>query len=266
MKNLLFLACLIPGLNSFAGRSDTVQIYCQEMKKNIPCLVIRPSNYEKSRTPIPMVYLLHGYGSNFCQWITISPQLRERVDQFNFLIVCPDGGYGSWYFDSPFDSSVRYETFISRELVNYIDHHYRTIPGRNFRAISGLSMGGHGGLYLGIRHRDVFGAAGSSSGVVDFPDLPIRGQGHPGKGQNSAGNSVMKCVDGLKNRQIRIIFDCGTSDWLIYVNRKLHQKLLEKGIDHDYSERPGKHNALYWNNSIDYQLLFFHKFFDESIP
>src|SRR5690606_41468252 len=64
----------------------------------------------------------------------------------------------SWYWDSPIDPNYQYETFVSEELVKWIDKNYNTIASREGRAITGLSMGGHGGLYLGFRNLDVFGA------------------------------------------------------------------------------------------------------------
>ena len=42
------------------------------------------------------------------------------------------------------------------------------------------------------------------------------------------------------------------------------EKLLDKKIDHDYTERPGEHNWTYWNNSVKYQMLFFHQFFIDN--
>jgi len=65
----------------------------------------------------------------------------------------------------------------------------------------------------------------------------------------------------LHNGDLALIFDCGTSDFFLTVNRNLHQLLLDKKIDHDYTERPGGHNGQYWKNSIDYQVLFFWKYF-----
>ena len=67
--------------------------------------------------------------------------------------------------------------------------------------------------------------------------------------------------DSLHNGDLKIIFYCGVSDFFINVNRARHQKLVDKKIDHDYIERPGEHNWNYWNNSVQYQLLFFHNFF-----
>ena len=66
--------------------------------------------------------------------------------------------------DSPVNPGSQYETFVSDELIKAIDAKYATIRAREGRGITGLSMGGHGGLYLGFRHQDVFGVAGSMSG------------------------------------------------------------------------------------------------------
>ena len=68
-------------------------------------------------------------------------------------------------------------------------------------------------------------------------------------------------MDNLKNGELKIIFDCGLDDFFLEVNRNLHKKLMDRKIDHDYIERPGGHNVAYWHNSIDYQVLFFEKFF-----
>ena len=86
----------------------------------------------------------------------------EIADEKGIIFVCPDGK-DSWYWDSPKNPAYRYETFVSSELVNYIDRNYKTIADRKGRAITGLSMGGHGAMWLGIRHKDVFGAAGSGN-------------------------------------------------------------------------------------------------------
>ena len=238
------------------------------MKKNIKCVVIKPDSYDTTTKRFPVVYLLHGYSGSYNQWPTLAPQLKAKADELQLLIICPDGGYGSWYFDSPIDPAFRYETFVSREVVEYSDKNFRTIADKNHRAITGLSMGGHGGLYLATRHRTVFGAAGSISGGVDLQpfaenwDIKKRLGDSICCKDNLHKNSVINVVDNLKNNDLRLIIDCGVKDLFIQVNRNLHQKLLGMEIDHDYIERAGDHNNAYWKNSIDYQLLFFKKFFD----
>ncbi|MEO5638551.1 MAG: alpha/beta hydrolase family protein [Chitinophagaceae bacterium] len=271
MKHLVFIICYTCfSCMARAGNADTIIVYSGAMQKGIKCVVITPADYKKTSKKYPVLYLLHGYAGNYARWLTVAPQLKNKADEMQMIIVCPDGGYGSWYIDSPADAAIRYETFTGTELINHIDSIYKTYNDRALRAITGLSMGGHGGLYIAIRHKDVFGAAGSISGLVDLSFFP--------KGMNFKmlfgdstvytanlqKNSVINVVDSLKNRELKITIDCGIYDFLIVPNRNLHQKLLKLRIEHDYAERPGIHNATYWRNSIDYQLLFFKKFFDEA--
>lgn len=256
--------------SSQAGTVDTIAVFSNSMQKAVKCAVISPNNYTKSARKYPVLYLLHGYGGNFTRWLTVAPQLKEQADALQMLIVCPDAGYGSWYVDSPADSSVKYETFTAGELVDYIDNHFRTLADRGHRAITGLSMGGHGALFLAARHKDRFGAAGSMSGLVDLTFFP-KGMNFKHlfgdstvNGTNLKKYSATTALESVKNRELAITIDCGTYDFLIIPNRALHQKLLQLKIEHDYTERPGMHNAQYWRNSIDYHLVFFRKFFDKT--
>jgi S-formylglutathione hydrolase FrmB len=250
-----------------AATIDTAIVYSKCMHKNVKCVVIMPERYKNDTMHFPVLYLLHGWSGDYSNWVSMASDLLHAVDQNGFLVVCPDGGYDSWYFDSPVDTAMKYETDIAIEIPAYIDSHYRTIANRNARAITGLSMGGHGALYLALRHQNYFGAAGSMSGGVDFRPFPDnwgikdRLGNYTTHKNNWDKNVVINLVDSLQNGSLAIIFDCGVNDFFIQVNRNLHQKLLDKKIDHDYTERPGEHNWVYWNNSIQYQLLFFHNYF-----
>lgn len=264
----LVLGVLI-ALCTRAGTVDTISVYSNAMKKDIKAVVILPSKYKKLRD-LPVVYLLHGWSGKYSGWIKESPQLAKTVDEMQIMIVCPDAGFNSWYFDSPVDSTVRYETFITRELVPWIDQHYKSSKDRAFRAIAGLSMGGHGAMYLSIRHKDLFGSAGSMAGGVDIRPFPKNwdlskklgdSATHP---QNWENYTVMNVVDQLKPGELNLILDCGIGDFFLPVNRAFHKKLLEMKIDHDYTERPGAHNSKYWGSAVDFQLLFFKKIFDKS--
>src|SRR5882757_2590180 len=127
MRRLAFsVLCVWFCLVAMAGNVDTISVYSNAMKKNIKCVIITPSDYKKSTKNYPVLYLLHGYAGNYARWLTVAPQLKNKVDELQMIIVCPDGGYGSWYIDSPADSSIRYETFTSMELINYIDSSYKT--------------------------------------------------------------------------------------------------------------------------------------------
>jgi Predicted hydrolases or acyltransferases (alpha/beta hydrolase superfamily) len=97
----LVFVLLINVLASPAQSVDTVNIYSKAMQKNFNCVVIRPVLAEDKPTPLPVVYLLHGYGGGYANWIKRVPELKDYAQQFRLMIVCPDGGYSSWYFEVP---------------------------------------------------------------------------------------------------------------------------------------------------------------------
>lgn len=119
-------------------------------------MIINPCTYDNV-TSYPVLYLLHRFGGNYGGWVKDMLSSKSLADLHQMIFVCPDGGFSFWYFDSPKDGSYRYEIYIAKELTDWIDKNYKTIAGLERRAISVLSMGGHGGLYLGFRHQDVFG-------------------------------------------------------------------------------------------------------------
>jgi len=267
MKKLLLSFILFLFINvAFSAKVDTVYVQSKSMNKLIPNLIVTPDNYTNQKEHFPVLYLLHGAGNDYTEW-TKYISLADYANKYNFIIVCPDGGRTSWYFDSPVDSTMKYETYISSELVGFIDANYRTISNRNKRAIAGLSMGGHGALYLGIRHQDVWGAAGSMAGGVDirpFPnnwDIAKRLGTYSQSPENWENNTVINQLYLLNGKNMSLLFDCGNSDFFCDANRRLHQQMLERNIPHTYIERPGGHELEYWKVTIKYQLFFFNEFF-----
>ena len=265
---LLFFSCFPPAK---AATTDTVLTTSASMHKQIKAIVITPDGYNKTEH-YPVVYLLHGYSGNYADWITKVPSITSYSDLYKLIIVCPDGDYNSWYFDSPVDSTKRYETYIATELVSWIDDHYATLATPSGRAITGLSMGGHGALFLAFRHQDVFGAAGSMSGGVDLQPFPANWDlskklgdyaDHPEAWKN---NSVINLTYLIQGKHFPVIFDCGTEDFFYPVNKKLHEKMLQSQIPHVFISRPGAHSWEYWGNAIGYQMLFLHNFFVKKIP
>jgi len=263
---LLILICF-SYVKLFAGTVDTVSIYSNSMHTYINAVVIKPDSYKKRKNSFPVVYLLHGYSGNYSNWITKVPELNKYADTYQTLIICPDGAFSSWYFDSPIDTAYRYETYIATEVVKFIDKNYRTIADKNHRAITGLSMGGHGALFLALRHAAVFGAAGSMSGGVDLSesrsrfDIIKRIGDTILQAKNWHDLSVINVIENYTTTALKIIFDCGDRDIFIEGNRRLHQKMQQLKIKHEYIERPGEHNWQYWSNAIPFQLLFFQRFF-----
>ena len=253
--------------------ADTIEVMSQAMGRTIKNVVIMPDHYYYSanlqQERYPVLYLLHGAYGCYSDW-SHKTDLHRLADQYSVIIVCPDG-QDSWYFDSPVDPKMQFETYVSQELVNYIDSHYRTYPNRYMRAITGLSMGGHGALFLAFRHPDVFWSCGSMSGNMDitqFPDswhIKDRLGNYEDNRRVWQDHAVCNLVDQLKDCDLKpaqnIIIDDGLNDIFIKNNIALHQQLVEKGIDHDFTTRPGRHSWDYWVNSLDYHMMFFHKAF-----
>ena len=255
------LAVMLAAACSFGSTVTTIAVPSPGMKKEVPATVILPDAYQKEGVRLPVLYLLHGYSDNNLGWVTRTP-VKDLADQYGIIVVCPDAAYSSWYFDSPEDPAWRYETFVSKELVTEIDKRYRTLPKRESRAIAGLSMGGHGAMFLAIRHPDTFSVAVCLSGGVDLRPFPDNWdiakrlgtlKDHPDRW---TANSVVTLAETLPPGELAISIDCGVDDFFITVNRNLHQLLLTRKVPHDYTERPGSHGWEYWANAIKYQMLF----------
>lgn len=261
LSAFVLLACSV----AWAGKVDTLMVKSPSMNKEVEVVVVTPDKPGR----YPVVYMLHGYGGNARSWVKLIPDMPQMADRDGVIFVCPDGK-NSWYWDSPKNPAYRYETFVAKELVAYIDGHYPTVADRKARAITGLSMGGHGAMWISFRHKDVFGAAGSTSGGVDIRPFPNNWDmaeqlGREADNRNSwEEHAAINQIDRLKNGDLALIIDCGYRDFFFEVNNNFHEKLLKYKIDHDFYVRPGAHDADYWRNSIRYHFLFFKRFFDRN--
>lgn len=256
--------------SSSTAQVDTLSIPSSSMNKSIGALAILPAGYEESGVAYPVVYLLHGATGSFENWYKEVPELKEYASDMDLIIICPDGGYTSWYFDSPIDPNFQYETHITAEVIPHVDSVYRTKKTRDQRAISGLSMGGHGAMYLAARHPDVFGAAGSMSGGLDIRPFPdnwdikdrIGSLGDFPKRWEE--NTVVSLDTAFAQNDQALIIDCGIEDFFFAVNEDFNQRLEKLEVPHDYITRPGGHTWEYWRNAVEYQLLFFSKRFNDE--
>ncbi len=268
----VFLFAIILSLQTGAAIVDTVSVPSKAMGKSFKAVVIKPDSYHAESNKekyYPVIYLLHGYGGWYSNWVTRMPHLVSFADKYQFIIVCPEGK-DSWYIDSPVDSSMKFETYVGVEIPEYIDAHYNTIKDRTGRAITGFSMGGHGGLYLGLRHADIFGACGSMSGGVDLRPFPRNWQlmkrlgDTIKKAENWKTYSVINVIEQKPIDSLAIIIDCGSGDFFFDVNNALHAKMEKLNIAHDYIIRPGQHDWPYWMNAVQYQFLYFSNYFEKS--
>jgi putative tributyrin esterase len=281
---LALVVLLLLGPAAHAATVDTVAIASAAMQRTYKAAVAVPASYAKNKKArYPVLYLLHGAYGHFSDWSSKTPDktlVHRLADQYNLLIVMPEGETFSFYLDSPVNPGSQFETYITKDVIGAIDQRYRTVARKEGRVISGLSMGGHGALYLSGRHPELFAAAGSMSGALDLsitnrklsPQeaqqrqslfIPILGPETPAPSPYSA-NSVVNMADKLYTNGLPLIIDCGVDDFLIEINREMHRRLIYNHTPHDYTERPGAHTWEYWQNALPYHVQFFQQVLEKG--
>ena len=286
LRPLLLALLLLAGAATAASAAqvDTLVIPSAAMRKTYRAAVVLPASYAKNqKTKYPVLYLLHGAYGHFNDWLKSPPDkqtVHRLADQYNLIIVLPEGETFAFYLDSPVSPDSQFETYLTREVLPKIDQTYRTVPNRRGRVIAGLSMGGHGALYLSARHPDLYCAAGSMSGALDLRSVnrrlspadaahraqrwaPVLGS-EIDNAERFVANSVVSLVDQLQRNNLPLIIDCGVDDGLLEINREVHRRLLYNGTPHDYTERPGAHTWAYWQNALPYQVLFLQQVLKEN--
>ena len=277
MKNTfpLILLLLLMTVEGYA-KTDTIQIVNSKTSITYKALVVTPEAYDQGDDKFPTLYLLHGGMGQFSDWtkqISDKTLIQRLSDQYGFIIVMPEGEKFSYYIDSPVEATSQFESYISKDVIGHIDSKYRTIAKKEGRAITGLSMGGFGSLFIAANHPDLFIAVGSMSGAIN-PDM--KGWKLPQEAMTNIGNafagilgskeeyperyhavSIINNIDTYKKNNIRLMIDCGVDDFLIEPNRELHRRLVFEGISHDYTERDGGHSWGYWENALPYHMIFF---------
>lgn len=244
-----------------------------------------PADYQSSKRNYPVLYLLHGFTDNETAWIQfgevkqIADKQIKSGESVQMIIVMPDAGI-SWYINS-FDGKVNYEDFFVNELIPFIDSSYRTRPAKEFRAISGLSMGGFGTLLMALKHPELFSSAVPLSAgiktekeIIEMDDkkwdevygVPF-GTGLKGNDRftnHYQSNSILNIIKNKKTEElsaVRFYIDCGDKDFLIKGNMELHSLLTDKNIPHEFRIRKGEHNWTYWREALPEVLGFVSKGF-----
>ncbi len=160
----------VPGAKPVAV--ERIKVHGASLKGNLEgnaadrdVLVFLPPSYAKEKTRrYPVVYALHGYSIGAEQWAkeihvpqTIEGAFAQGAREM--IVVLPDSK--TVHNGSMYSSSVTtgdFEQYVSKDVVAFIDAHYRTIPKRESRGLVGHSMGGYGAARIGMKHADVFGS------------------------------------------------------------------------------------------------------------
>lgn len=271
MRKLICFICFFQTILLSSIKQELL-VYSSSMNKNIPVTVILPNDYSESKK-YSTIYFLHGFNGNNVKTVK-KEELDKVIDDYNNLIfVIPDGntdGKISWYIDSKVSRDSKFETFISKELVSYIDNNYSTINSRENRAIMGYSAGGYGSLYIGIRNSEVFKNIGSMSAVIYPQNTHSRLFEKIFRldkiFENDFKNeyNIIEIIPILLDKNVNLYITCGKDDELIDYNRKLNNVLNELGINHIYEESIGRHNHSYWNPTTKKLIKYFNQVFEKG--
>jgi len=206
-----------------------------------------------------VLYVLHGYYGDFTDWLYLSNIIRyDRPN--DLMLVFPDAS-NSYYVDHP--KGLQYASYIVNDLVELIEQTFHVSSKREDRYIVGLSMGGYGALYLGLKYAHLFSRVYSLSGVV-YPSDIVK---HLSESRIYKFETMFD-VDNLSqydllpyakesvlNHATKLMLICGKQDFLYQDNLQFHQTLVNHDIHHVWIEDEGTHNWDFWDTHIKTVLM-----------
>ena len=232
--------------------------------------VYTPAGYDESKNKYPVLYLLHGGGGDEEAWSSMG-RATQIIDNLiaeglaePMIVVMPNGNAsqveapiyttpGVAAKGTPHEiSSDLYVTSLIKDIIPYIDSHYRTIARPEGRAISGLSMGGG----HTIRTNYLF------PGYFDYI-CPLSTGAHPHNQKNTPyafdEQTLDGYLDGIKKAGYKLFWlACGSADPWFAEAEEFDRLLTEKGMEHTYYVTGGGHTWTNWRHYLDtYARLLF---------
>lgn len=278
MRRLFLTICaVVPALAVLAGgRIEQGSVKSEILGVEKQYAVYLPEGYDSSKENYPVLYLLHGATDTFMAWpergemLRITDETLAVGDVRKMIVVMPDAsgkgernaGADMGYFNV---KGWAYEDFFFQEFLPYIDGKYRTIASKEGRAISGLSMGGGGATVYAQRHPEIFQASYSTSGLLDLYDQLVQ-KPRPyydiiwlwSVEQTSPVDFLRRATHEqiATLRTVRWMLDCGDDDRLIKTNLDYFIEMKQAGIPVELRIRDGKHNWVFWRESLPQILKF----------
>ena len=175
--NIILSLIISSGMLFSESTIITESFYSNSLGENKDIEVYLPDGYDVDEDiNFPVIYFLHGFGGDesfYPEIYSIMDGLVNDGSVMEMIVVKPDGGGleydGSFYTNSELNGA--YEDYIAYDLVDYIDNTYRTLPQKDYRALSGHSMGGYGTMKIAMKHTNIFSSLSSHSGPISLANL-----------------------------------------------------------------------------------------------
>jgi enterochelin esterase-like enzyme len=206
--------------------------------------IYTPPGYTKDKK-YPVLYLLHGIGGDETEWQrfatvdVLADNLIQAGKLRDVIIVMPNGraqkndkAEGNVFAAA--SSFAVFEKDLLTDVIPFIEKTYSILPGRENRAIAGLSMGGGQTLNFGLGNADKFGAIGAFSSAPNTLD----------------GVKLIPDPDVTRKRQTYMYLSCGSKDSLFGISRKTHVYLADKKITHHWNVDSHAHDPTHWRNNL----------------
>ncbi|MFZ0636529.1 MAG: alpha/beta hydrolase family protein [Candidatus Acidiferrales bacterium] len=274
---LLLLCGLATPARAAMGRAECNSLSSRVLGHPVAYCILLPPTYDTEKTRrYPVVYYLHGLGDTEQMFIrsggwNLTEDLWEQDRLGEFLIATPAGD-SSFYINSH-DGRVRYEDFLLKEFLPFIEGKYRIRSGRADRGIAGISMGGYGALRLAFLHPQLFEAVSVHSAALmeklpevpaaaaeQVPSLLILGRvfGSPPDRSFWDRNNPLVLAKSAPLASLKIYFDCGTEDdYGFYAGAAvLDKELTSRGISHEFHLYGGGHDWRYFAEHLPASLEF----------
>jgi len=211
-----------------------------------------PSYYTQPNREFPVIYLLHGFNGGSREWEprdfgTKLDELYTTGGLAESIVVMPDAD-SLWYVDN--DGGAPWRTMFINEMIPQVDAQYRTLATREYRGLSGVSMGGFGAYSLGLAYPDLFSSMASHMGALNLAPAQV-GVTSPGgpEAQSASPLTVVAAMSAEALGRYDYYFDaCEFDDYRFDdAARTLDTLLTDKGIEHTYALYPeGRHNDACW--------------------
>jgi enterochelin esterase-like enzyme len=265
--------------NTDSERLKKIIVKSKALQKEMRISVWLPYGYSIS-VKYPVLYLLHGYSHTEENWFSVvgahitADRLVKEGKIIPFIIVAPqyDNSFGFNLSDEPkvlggddrhnnFNMG-RYEDWLLKEMILYIDANFNTIASRDSRFIGGQSMGGYAALRLAFKHPELFGKVGGHMPVVKFiiPDKFLNEKDSSEEFQKKIGNPIdLALTAEISN--LKVYLDAGDQDkYRTYDGcEKLYSILKSRNIKSEYHFNKGDHSSAYVKTQIENYLVFYGK-------
>jgi putative tributyrin esterase len=273
------LSVIEPGITQIASGPSSVapativQVPTASLGGTRAMTVLLPESYARSARRYPVLYLLHGGGQDHTAFAARG-WFRAQASR-EMIIVTPNAGE-SWYVNSVVDPNAKYEDFVVKDVVEYVDTQYRTIASRESRAVAGVSMGGWGAMLLGLKHHRLFGVVCALSAPYLISrqspnmDMSSREQqtfGKPGSPERLERDPSTLLAAIPLELVPRLYLASGNQDIFVVDNRRFVEQLTARKIPYEYREvSPRGHSWDLWDDQLVVFIEMLSKAWAKSTP